>query len=127
MNNWKSDLIVYRRERAKESLEDAKLLFENKRFFSSVNRIYYGLFYEVHALLLGEGLKTSKHTGVMGLFQRHFIKTKRVNLDMGKFYSRMFEFRQKGDYGDFVKFEEEKIKEWLDTANLFIEEIEGLF
>ena len=43
---------------------------------------------------------------------------------MGKFFSRMFEFRQKGDYGDFVEFEKEKVKEWLEMADIFIEEID---
>lgn len=46
---------------------------------------------------------------------------------MGKFYSRMYEFRHKGDYGDFIKFEEEKVNEWIDKAELFIKEIERLF
>ena len=36
----------------------------------------------------------------------------------------MFEFRQKGDYGDFVEFEEKKVKEWLGTGKIFIEELE---
>lgn len=127
MNNWKVDLIKYRRKKARESLEDAKLLFDNKRFFSAVNRIYYSAFYVVSALLLKEGLKSSKHSGVMALFQKNFIKTKRISLEMGKFYSRMFEFRQKGDYGDFADFEEGKIKEWLNTAKVFIKEVEKLF
>ncbi len=85
------------------------------------------MFYEVIALLLREGLSTSKHSGVMAIFQKEFIKTGKVNIDMGKFYTRMFEFRHKGDYGDFTKFEEDKVKEWIDKAELFIKEIEGLF
>lgn len=125
--NWKGDLSKYRRERANESLEDAKLLYKNKRFFSAVNRIYYSIFYEVSALLLKEGLRSSKHSGVMAFFQKDFIKTGRVSLDMGKFYSRMYEFRHKGDYGEFINFEEEKVREWIDKAGSFIKEIENLF
>ncbi len=125
--SWKEDLIKYRREKAIDTLEDAELLFKNKRFFSAVNRIYYSMFYEVIALLQREDFSTSKHSGVMALFQKEFIKTGRVSIDMGKFYARMFEFRHKGDYGDFAKFEEDKVKEWIDKAGLFINEIEGLF
>lgn len=77
--------------------------------------------------MLREGLKTSKHSGVMALFQRNFIKTEKVRVDMGKFYARMFEFRHKGDYGDFIKFEEAKVKEWIDNAQLFMKEVELLF
>lgn len=35
------ELIAFRRAKAKETLQDGKLLFEAKRFPSAVNRIYY--------------------------------------------------------------------------------------
>jgi len=41
------DLIRYRREKSKETLEDAYILFRAGRLFSALNRIYYALFYEV--------------------------------------------------------------------------------
>jgi uncharacterized protein (UPF0332 family) len=47
---WREDLIKYRRERAAETLEDARMMFERKRLFSAVNRIYYALFYEIKFL-----------------------------------------------------------------------------
>jgi len=36
----------------------------------------------------------------------------------------MYDFRQKGDYADFVQFEEAKIKEWLTSAEAFINEVD---
>jgi len=39
------ELIRYRREKSRETLEDAHILFRAGRFFSAVNRIYYALFY----------------------------------------------------------------------------------
>ncbi len=36
----------------------------------------------------------------------------------------MFEFRQKGDYGDFVRFEKEKVQVWLKRAEDFINAID---
>jgi len=47
--NHKEDLITYRRLKAKETFEDAQILFNAKRISSAVNRIYYALFYEVTA------------------------------------------------------------------------------
>ena len=32
----------------------------------------------------------------------------------------MFEFRQRGDYEDFVEFEKEMVQEWLVTAQEFV-------
>lgn len=122
----KKELIQYRRLKARKSLADAKLLFENKSLFSTVNRLYYALFYEVSALLLTKGLSSSKHSGTKALFHQHFVKTLKVSKEMGKFYSAMFEFRQKSDYDDFAEFEEKKISEWLEKAEDFIEKLEKL-
>ncbi|MCL4385050.1 MAG: HEPN domain-containing protein, partial [Cyanobacteria bacterium] len=123
---YRQDLIDYRRNKAKETLQDAKILFDAKRTHSTVNRIYYALFYEVTSLLLTKNLSSSKHSGVLSLFNEHFIKIKKVDVELGRFYSTMFEFRQKSDYGDFMEFEEKKIKEWLEKAEKFIQKIEKL-
>ncbi|HCJ79475.1 MAG TPA: hypothetical protein DHV84_05740 [Desulfotomaculum sp.] len=119
-----NELISYRRKRAKEALEDAERLVNAGSLFSAVNRIYYSMFYEVTALLLIKNLSASKHSGIRSLFNKKYVKTGKVRIEMGKFFARMFEFRQKGDYGDFVEFEEKKVKEWLDTGKVFIEELE---
>ncbi len=61
---WKKDFIKYRREKAKQTLDDACYLLKGKRLFSAVNRIYYALFYEVSALLQVRDLSSPKHTGI---------------------------------------------------------------
>ena len=38
----------------------------------------------------------------------------------------MFEFRQKGDYGDFVEFEKEKVYDWLKKAEHFINAVDEI-
>ncbi len=118
------DLIRYRREKSKETLEDAYILFRAGRLFSALNRIYYALFYEVMALLLTKDLSSARHTGIRALFNEHFIRTGKVSVESGRFFSRMYDFRQKGDYADFVQFEEAKIKEWLVLAESFISEVD---
>ena len=118
------DLIRYRREKSKEKLEDAYILFRAGRLFSALNRIYYALFYEVMALLLTKDLSSARHTGVRALFNEHFVRTGKVSVESGRFFSRMYDFRQKGDYADFVQFEEAKIKEWLVLAESFINEVD---
>ena len=118
------ELINYRKERAKETLKDAKVMFDKTSLFSAINRIYYSIFYEVVALLLTKGLSSSKHSGVRSIFNREFVKTGLVKEDFGDFYNKMFEFRQKGDYGDFVKFEKEKVQGWLERAEVFINAID---
>ncbi len=107
-------------------LDDAKLLFKEKRLLSAVNRIYYALFYEVEALLLTEGFSTSKHSGILSIFNREFVKKGVVPIEQGKFFGRMFEFREKGDYAPFVSFDENKVSEWINNAEGFLTEIDTL-
>ena len=121
---WREDLIKYRRERAVETLEDARMMFERKRLFSAVNRIYYALFYEIIALLHTKNLSSPKHTGIRALFNQHFVKTGIVDVEIGKFYSKMFDLRQESDYDDLVYFEEEKVKDWLETAEDHMKKLE---
>ena len=44
---YEQDLISYRLERAEESIEAADLLLKNSMVASSMNRIYYAMFYAV--------------------------------------------------------------------------------
>ena len=118
------NFIRYRREKSRETLEDAYILFRAGRLFSALNRIYYALFYEVMALLLTKDLSSARHTGIRALFNEHFVRTGKVSVESGRFFSRMYDFRQKGDYADFVQFEEAKIKEWLVLAESFINEVD---
>jgi len=122
----KEKLLRYRQKKARETLEDAALLFHSGRLFSTLNRIYYALFYEIVTLLLTGDLSSAKHTGVRALFNEHFVRAGKVPVELGRFYTRMYDFRQKGDYGDFVEFEREKVKEWLDQARTVIDEMDRI-
>lgn len=112
------DLAKYRLEKAKNTLSDAKKYFESATPESTVNRIYYAMFYAVNAL--------SKHSGVRALFNRELVNKGLIEKEWGRFYSEMFDRRQKGDYEDFVKFNKEDVKIWLERAEEFIGKIEQL-
>jgi uncharacterized protein (UPF0332 family) len=46
----RAELIRYRLDEAKDTLEDVSLLITNDRFRAAINRIYYGMFYSLLAL-----------------------------------------------------------------------------
>ena len=79
MKDSRSDLVHYRVQRAYEALEDARILADAGRWNTSVNRLYYACFYAVSALLIKDGLSSSKHSGVRSLFNRHYVKDDRVS------------------------------------------------
>ena len=100
MTDGQAELIRYRLSRAKETLEEANELVNSGHLYGAANRIYYACFYAVVALILTENLSSSKHSGVIGLFNKNFVRTGDIPKTMGKLYSRMFDNRLESDYGD---------------------------
>ncbi len=111
------ELIKYRLIRAKETYNDAKILAEMNRWNSSINRLYYGTFYAVSALLISKGIKTSTHTGAKSAFTKNFIKSGIIPEEYGRIYSQLFTWRQKGDYDDFFDFDKKKVVPYLEPVN----------
>jgi len=123
MTKSNKDLVLYRLQRAQETLTDARILADASRWSPCVNRLYYACFYSVSALLIQEGLSSSKHTGLRSLFNRHFVKTNKVSKDKARIFNDLFERRQEGDYVDFVSFGESQVLQWLPEAESFVENI----
>lgn len=120
MTPEQTDLIRYRLARAQEAMDEARLLLGSGHCNACVNRLYYACFYTVSAVLLPEGYASAKHSGVRALFERHFVKTGRVTVALGRTYRRLFTRRQRGDYDDFVRFKEEEVRTWLKDAEEFV-------
>ena len=119
-------LVQYRLERAREAVEEAKLLFEAGHLHTYVNRLYYACFYAMSALLLTQGLSASKHTHVRSLLHKEFIRPGIIPLKYGQIFDLLFNNRQKGDYSDLVVFRTEQVKGWLPQAREFVEYVSGL-
>lgn len=117
------EYVRYRLDRANEAVEEAELLFGRGHLSTTVNRLYYACFYAVSALLLSEGQSSIKHSGVRALFDRHWIKTGRLPVEMGRFYRFLFDQRHKGDYDDLATFDPAAVETWLAEAKKFVDEI----
>ena len=121
MTGTTKDLINYRIERARETLEDAKLLAEKQRWNSAINRLYYAAYYAVIALLLQENYKSTTHNGAKTKFSEQFIKSGLFPKELGRIYSQLFTWRQKGDYADLFDFTEEKVTPYFEPVEKLIE------
>ena len=60
------------------------------------------------------------------MFGLHFVKTGKINKELGKFYSIIFDKRLTGDYDDFVDYNEEEVLILFSIAKLFLKEIDNL-
>jgi len=126
MKNSKDELVKYRLFRAKETFDDAKILAEKFRWNSAINRLYYASYYAVTALLINEGITSTTHNGAKSKFSEHFILTKKVSKELGRIYSQLFTWRQKGDYDDLFDFTEEKVKPYFVPVEELIQTVETL-
>jgi len=111
--------------KAKESMNAAKSLHENKFYDFSVGRSYYAMFYVTEAVLLTKNLSFSKHSAVIGAFGKDFIKTKILPLKLREYLTSSFDLRQIGDYGSPGSINKGKAKELIEQSKEFIEAIEG--
>jgi uncharacterized protein len=96
------DLIRYRLDRAGETLEEAQVMLKTGHPSGAVNRLYYACFYAVNALLLCRNMSSARHSGVLSLFNKNFIKSGVFDAKFGHFYTRLFDRRQDSDYEDTV-------------------------
>jgi uncharacterized protein len=113
-------LIDYRMEKSRESIKAARLMVDEKMLTIAMNRIYYAMFYAVQALLGKKAVAFSKHSQVKGYFNREFIKSGVLPIDMGRLYNKAFEYRQKFDYIDFAVPEEGMVLEYIEKAEQFV-------
>ena len=120
MNAELKVLIAYRLEQAEESLDSAQLLFDHGKYRPSVNRSYYAMFYAMLALLVPTKQQTSKHTWVMTLFDREFVKTGGFDKDFSRWLHEAFDLRQRADYRELVTVSAEQAKETLEHAQTFV-------
>ena len=126
MNNKTRSLINHRLDRPVESLEEAKILFDQGYTNTYVNRLYYACFYAVSALLLTTGHSSAKHSGIRSFFHQKFVKTGLIMKELGQVYDKLYDSRQKSDYADFVRFDPNEVSEWYDEAKNFVKNIKTI-
>lgn len=126
MSYSKEELSVYRIERAKRTIEEAKLLANSEYWNSTANRLYYACFYVASAYLILYEIEASTHKGIKTAFNNNLIKTGKLSKEFGQLYNKLFNLRQDADYRDFKEVKGEKIIPLMAEVELLIQEIEGL-
>ena len=124
----KEALFTYRLKQAEETLLDAERMLQGSFSSRSItNRAYYSMFYAVLALFLKADMriKTSKHIGVISIFDKEFVLTGKIDKYYSEILHKMFNIRQKGDYKDLIEIAIEEAAEHVRLANEFIEYIKN--
>ncbi len=122
----KEILFSYRLNLTDETIRDAEKMAKNNLSPRSIiNRSYYSVFYIVLALFIKAGLrvKTSKHTGIISIFDKEFVKTKKIDKSNSAILHKLFNFRQESDYKDLLQVTMEEAKESIKNAKILISKI----
>lgn len=117
-------LVRYRLEQAIETLREANLLLDQSAWRGAQNRAYYAMFYATLALLATRQLGSSKHSGVLGLLDREFVKPGLLPRALSRSLRMAFNRRQSWDYGEVAELDPGEITETVAEAKLFVQAIE---
>ncbi len=119
-------LARHRLKQARETLAEAAQLLASHALRGAVNRLSYAAFYAARALLALREVDAARHSGVVSLFQQHFIKTGLVAPEIGKTLARAFEKRQDTDYEDFAAIDPADAQDLASSVQTFVHTCESL-
>jgi hypothetical protein len=123
MDSRKDDYIGYRFRRAIETLEEASILADNKKWNAVINRLYYAAFYAVTALLIKHKIEAKSHDGVRIKFGQEFIAKGIFDKDLGRLFTKLFDLRTKGDYGDLFDHDQDVAEPLISQTTNFVKQI----
>ena len=81
------------------------------------------MFFAVLALLARGKKETSKHSGVIALFERDFVKQGIFEKNYSRWLHDAFDLRQRSDYAAEYRASQEEAEITLKNAESFLEEV----
>lgn len=121
MTDEQRALAEFRLEQASQMIKDARMLFAANSFRSALNRAYYAMFYAASALLATEGLGASRHSGVISLLHREFVKPGRFPAEIAGCIDAVFALRNESDYEDYYATGSDEAESSIEMAVRFVE------
>jgi len=119
-------LSLARLKRSRQHLKSARDLLRNDDYADSISRSYYAIFQAARALLAINGLDSRKHSGVVSLFNRHFIKSAKLDKHWAVVLKDARRSREMADYTDIAEFSREDAEELIADAEAFVLAVENL-
>ena len=113
-------------DRAREDLRVAQVDLAAQAYDATLNRAYYAAFHATRALLGSRGLVTRKHSGVLSLFDLHFVKSGEVDARLGRVLHDLCDLRTTADYEDLTHTSEEQARQAVNDAREFVGLVEDL-
>ena len=111
----------YRLSKARETLETAKMIFEDgKDLTSANNRAYYAIFYAIRAVLAIEEIDFKRHKDVLAYFNKEYVNKEIFTKMIGRKIAQAQKIREDSDYDDEYEPSFEKTEQQIKTAQELI-------
>lgn len=117
------DLTNYRIDRAKESIQEARILADEKHWNTVANRLYYACFYATSAYLVFNRHVSGTHSTVKALFNSELVSKSQISKPLGLVYNKLFDLRQTADYRDFADVSEQEILPLISQVDELVSKI----
>ncbi len=121
----KQDYILYRMEKSRATLQEAKDNAALQHWSLAANRLYYAVFYMIIALLLKKNITAKSHSGVFGMFSKEYIRNGILNEEEGMLYRQLFSMRQTGDYDDMFDWDRSDILPLIPRVEALLQRIQS--
>lgn len=126
LNEDMTAYVRYRLDKAQEVYRAAEVLYEAAQWNSVINRLYYACFYSATALLLYNNVPAKMHSGAIGRFSEEFVRNGIFLIEEFRVYSKLLNWRSKGDYSDLFDFEKEDVQPMMKPVKDFIDKVASL-
>ncbi len=107
-------------QRADEYLRAAELEFNGEFYARSISTSYYAMFFAATAALESIGVKRDKHRGVISAFGEQFVKTGKINREIGRTFSQVERDREESDYSAIPAIDNTLAQTRLSEARQFV-------
>lgn len=114
--NAQSELAV-----ARDALRVARAALQLGIARDALSRAFYAAFHAARALLLLDGIEPKTHSGVMGMFSAHWVRTGRVESAQMLVLTRLQSYRLASDYAYSFDVQVADALGEIDAAERFVE------
>jgi len=108
-------------KKAQKSLEASEELLKKGFYDFAAARAYYTMFYCAEAILLTKNISVSKHSTLIALFGKEFVKSGEVPHRLYTHLVMAFNLRHEADYEVTTEIPKERAKEIVEFSKEFLD------
>ena len=113
-------------EKSLKFISEVPSLMNLKFWDTALNRLYYSIFHAASALLINDGNPVKTHKGISVVLGQQYVLKGILEPEDVKFYTRLQNLRERGDYNCAYNADEELITQLYPQASSFITKIKSI-